>query len=73
MFNKSGVVRSAHFYDVIMIIIHERSPASWGSGGSAPGSGFQGRQSLVAGSKGRQPMAGSKGQRPFDLTNSVVK
>ncbi|PWA49121.1 protein kinase domain-containing protein [Artemisia annua] len=40
---KVGVVRSAHLYDVIMIIIRGRSPESRGSEGSAPGSRVQGQ------------------------------
>nr|GFB76037.1 hypothetical protein [Tanacetum cinerariifolium] len=47
-------VRSAHLFDVIVIIIRGEAPNDEGPG-AAP---------LVAGSKGRQPLAGSKGQRP---------
>ncbi|GJZ98080.1 zinc finger, CCHC-type containing protein, partial [Tanacetum coccineum] len=50
-----GVVRSAHLYGVIMIII-------WGE---APNDEGPGAVPLVAGSKGRQPLAGSKGQSPW--------
>nr|GEU67508.1 hypothetical protein [Tanacetum cinerariifolium] len=48
-------VRSAHLFDVIVIIIR----------GEAPNDGGPGAAPLVAGSKGRQPLAGSKGQRPW--------
>nr|GEZ17785.1 hypothetical protein [Tanacetum cinerariifolium] len=47
-------VRSAHLFDVIVIIICGEAPNDGGPG-AAP----------LAGSKGRQPLAGSEGQRPW--------
>nr|GEW68972.1 homeobox protein luminidependens isoform X2 [Tanacetum cinerariifolium] len=76
-----GVVRSARLYDVIMIIIRERSLESRGSGGSAPGSRVQGAAALgrvqgaaalgrVQGALCPVPM-NSTGQVPMDYTGLV--